>query len=293
MLLYRFAVTGTIAPVTNYRLYGDQVSFAGTPLSNSVTKTVANVSSNSVINAELLPMGWLENHSMPLLLSQLEKALGSSCIPAQCVQIESAIPGIEGSGRNITDGVIFPAIKAAPALCVIATISNGYLANHGYCLLAALSNRYVQNVIAGVVNFVDPGPGWVYSLEFEAGSPQAHSISLPFFGDVFGWALRYQDQAGWSSDNILTSEDPFLFQTDILAMTFVPLDTIGNPIYNSNPFIYDLTFSQSGEFSGTQTAYGILREVSTIPEPNTIFLLMICGLAYWLALRRRNSLRRV
>lgn len=267
--LGEYVAPGTTATVENYRLYGDQVSFAGDPLSNSITKTVANIAGNSVIDDRLLPKGWLANHSMPTLLSQLEKALGSSCIPAQCVSIESGAAGAEGPGRNITDDAIFPIIKAAPALCIIL--------NRGYCALAALSNVYVQNVLAGIANFVDPGPGWIYSLEIDASSPHLGSISLPLFGDVFGWALHYEDQNGWSSEIVLMSEDPFIFTGDIEALTFAPLDALGNRIYNFESFFYDLTFAQDGRFFAVQTEFGILREVFAVPEPSALLLVTTAG----------------
>ena len=269
---------------TNYRLYGDQVSFAGNPLSNLITKTVDNLASQYSIDSGLLPMGWLAQHDMSKLLGQLEKALGA-CVPASCPAIMTSAVGQEGPGRNLTKQII--RVKTiAKTQCLLNFYSLGALSDFDYCKLlagldaAALTGKVeIQNAIAKVANPIDPGPGWLYSLEVDAGSSPIESITLPLFGDVFGWALRFHNASGWTDDNIWMSEAAFAFPNDVDAFTFMPLGQDGKPIFNSESFVYDLVFSQSGPFSAFQANYGGLSLVKDVPEPGTIYLLLVGAVA--------------
>lgn len=265
----------TPSAIVNYRLYGDQISFAGTNLPGLTTITVDNVKSSLQVDKELLPMGWRDNHDMATLETQMEKLCTSSPVVG-CVNATTTNPGGTAPGANIVGTIIRGAVLAAPVMCLFG--------NQGYCALAAIANGYIESVIAKVLNPHDPGPGNAYSLSEAAGSPFIRSLGLPIFNQIFGWDVKYHDENGWSVDDIMMGDGNFNFTSDVDGLTFVPLGADGNPVFNPDYFVYDLSFASDGQFVATQVSYG-----ATVPEPNALLLFAISGFALIFVQRRRRK----
>lgn len=255
--------------ITNYRLYGDQISLVGTQLGTTVT--VGNTVVGPIVDAGLLPIGWLRNHSLSLLTSQLENACGLSTLPAgTCVTVSDGAAGLNIAGTIIT-GVRIASVSRS-VLCAFApTTCNDPV--------TAAVEFIVQSVTAATEYFFDPGPGRIYLLQVAQGSPFIRSIDLPNFGDVAGWQLYYHDELGWSLPTTLMAGNDYEFLTNVDALAFIPLDAQGNPIFNPDPFAYGMSFATAGDVRMIGTDFGV------VSEPTTLLLLAL-GLIGFFVKRR-------
>ncbi len=234
--------------ITNYRLYGDQISLVGAQVGSQIT--VSNGQS-AVVSTVLRynPMAWRQYHDIGNLVNQL------------------------AGGASETFGALGPSILNS----VVAPIGT-----HGTNLF------YVIDVLnIGAELFLDPGAGSEYLLREGAGSPFLNSIELPFFGDIAGWELAYQNNLGWWGLQLITSQGPFLFGPNVDAVEFFPLDSALDPIFNPDSFQFGLTFDSTGEFQGTVTQFGTSNAV---PTPPTLMLVATCfGLMFIFLLRARTA----
>lgn len=138
-------------------------------------------------------------------------------------------------------------------------------------------------VVAQIFKWIDPAPGNHYFLQSEIGSPFIDGISLPTLTNVFGWALRYHDQFGWSGNTTIIGESDFIFSTEVDALLFTPLDIMGNQTFNTDYFAYGLKFSSDGNFGATQATF------VTVPEPAGLLLFAASGVALVFVQRRKRD----
>ena len=208
--------------ITNYRLYGDQVSFAGKQLGTTIT--VENSLSNSVVDSNLLPTTWLTWHQPSNLINRLG---------AGATQIDGA------AGVNITD----------PLLRLITLLRNPNDAT-------APEIMSILVELASTPYWIDPDPGSGYLLQATSTSPCIQSVDLPIFGDIERWSLKYHSGSSWSVPAVVGSEGEITFDQCVDGLDFIPLDLAGDAIFNSDAFIFGLAFSSTGDFEGTLTTSG-------------------------------------
>jgi len=236
------------ASITNYRLYGDQISLVGSQIGS--VRTVDNGACQSCIDENLLnnPMLLLQYHKLGGLTG-LKQALFDNA-----VQTDGEI------GVNLTPRIVRP-------------VDGHYDFNAAQDEVYRDIFRLLVNTGIAGAQFFDPGPGSSYLLQGDVGSPYFQSIALPIFGDVDAWYLQYRNGLGWSPLQLLTSSEPFEFGLGVDAAQFFPLDELLHPIFNQDPFAFRLTFASDGDFSGTVTAN--LAFPNATPEPGTFLLLIL------------------
>ena len=221
--------------ITNYRLYGDQISLISDQVGTTIT--VSNVIDNALVDQFLTvrPMSFLDNHNIQTLINEL--AIGATQ--------SSGSPG-----RNIADNLVRGLVTANNLSLFPISIAQ----------------------LTSVSNFLfDPGPGNSYLLQGAPGSPFFQSISLPLFGRVAAWDLSVDVGGVLFSDNIITTPDWFQFGPDVDALEFVPLDAFLKPIFNTDPFAFGLTFASTDTpFLGTLTTLS-----NSVPEPSSFALLAL------------------
>lgn len=268
------SIPSTSTQITNYRLYGDQVSLVGTQIGSTIT--ISNTLPNIAVDATLLPFNWLGHHFLESLLPKLSNLCGPQTTGLDLLTCATQTAG--AIGNNII-GIIITGVQVAAqtqaALCIFLPITCN--------VPVTIATNFTISDAAATVQYVfDPGPGRIYLLQEADGSPFIRTVTLPEFGNVKGWRLQYHDQFGWSLEELLTSGDAYLFSTDVDALSFVPLDAAGDPMFNSDPFAYGISFVTTGRVSLTETDLGI------VPEPSSILLLFTSGTILFLFIRRKQ-----
>lgn len=243
----------------DYRYEGDQVSFVGTQVGQSMT--VINplmTNSNGVSTGSprsIFPQVFADqNHALALMDAQLISA-----------------PEMPGDTSN-------PSIVIAgnPDQNFLNQIVDGAFISLG---VEGFHNQ-IQNA-QGFAASYDPGPGYDYSLVINPGSPNVTSLLLPvgidLSGDnVGGWCLIFGTQGGLSGSECSTS-GLFSFTPGVDTLDFHPIDPSGDPIFYSDPFIFALTFDGPGTFDATLTTSETPVQggpSSSVPEPPSIILFL-------------------
>ena len=157
-------------------------------------------------------------------------------------------------------------------------------------VLANGSYLFDMSVQAGQTYFIDPEVAVGYDYAIGSGNPNFGSVDLP---DAIGDGLY--DIFGFDANDQLVllahdwkGSDVFDFGTAGLSrfrVTGIETSAGLNPA-NTTAFITGLTFTGSGQFTGTQTP--ITVTVNDTPEPPTLAL-VVCVLAGMAGLQRRRS----
>ena len=269
--------------ITNYRLYGDQVSLVDSQIATKII-TVGNISPNATVDGSLLPSGWLDNHVLETLQDQLQKLCTNTNAPG-CVTITNG-----EAGKNII-GTIQRGVQAIVqvGLCNVSIIT---------CFVpASLAEKFAFAVISGATEIIlDPGPGNGYLLLETPGSPSIMAIHLPHLDGVAGWEVQFHTSAGWSAPQPWFQDGSLMFPSgDAEGVAFVPLDVIGNLTFNSSPFAFGLEFSDVGQVSLDVTNFADLPEppISILLGVAVLFLLHFCrrrqGIRDWQGCQRRTQ----
>ena len=280
--------------VTHFRMAGDMVSLVGMDetsgadgqVAGTVTVTVANPRSVSTS-----PGGY----GIPVAVATWNDLINNHDMPTLADQIQALCP--TGVGLGCTNGykpqfnTIGKIIKTVRKACTtkLETAGNSYLGIIGDIFGAepATLPNFCEDiaipVVAQIFKWIDPAPGNHYFLQSEIGSPFIDGISLPTLTNVFGWALRYHDQFGWSGNTTIIGESDFIFSTEVDALLFTPLDIMGNQTFNTDYFAYGLKFSSDGNFGATQATF------VTVPEPAGLLLFAASGVALVFVQRRKRD----
>lgn len=237
--------------IINYRLYGDQVSFAGRHLGPVITIDNA-LSYTSVEDILSKSFDLLAYHPIETVIGQLAKGaketLGS--------------PGFS----------IIPLLVAA-----IHRVSENSIVEL-FSLLADILAEYR----------LDPPPGDHFLLTESEGSPLLQSVQLPFFDGVAGWRLRFHDEKGWSPFVLYDTPGNFLFHTGVDAIEFFPLDDLWEVMFIPEPFVVGVTFASAGAVTAELTTFS---SGNGIPEPSAAWLLVSCLLAALVSRRLAHTYR--
>jgi Lipase (class 3) len=129
----------------------------------------------------------------------------------------------------------------------------------------------IADVVSGITRYVDPAPGWKFTLTSESNSPGITSISLPT--DVFGWEISAFDGTTWN-DYFLSGSNPVSFDSSVYDIKFNAVDSLHNDIFYPDHFIYALTFDKDGTFNGKMTVVSALGDTE-VPEPTTLFIFLL------------------
>lgn len=284
--------------ITNYRLAGDQVSMAGRNR-NSETDTnqvgtlvtVANldgyvdVCAKTCFNLPYLYSSVLRNHDPTVL----EKSIAAYCPEGK--PNANCVAGFNNEPNNVAEystwisyGVLIP----ATGVCALDSLGVETLrffqqnvTGHAFC--ETLSKRLVAGRQA-----VDPPPGTGYFVKLNVGSPLLGSFSLPLLDSIFGWALQYHDQNGWSAIDTGMGAAEFQFANGVDALSFVPVDASGNPTFNPNFFYFGFSTISDGDFSATVFAFG---NPDSVPEPTELLLFATACIALLASRRSRPTVR--
>ncbi len=229
--------------ITNYRLYGDQISFAGRHLGavTTVDNVLSYTSIEDILSKSLDPLAY---HGIAEVIGQLAKGATET-------------PGL--LGVSIIPSVIAAAHRLRESPIV-----------ESFSLLADLLAEYL----------LDPPPGDHFLLTESEGSPLLQSLQLPFFDGVAAWRLRFHDEKGWSPFVLYDTPGNFLFQTGVDAIEFFPLDDLSEVMFIPEPFVVGVTFASAGAVTAELTTFSSGND---IPEPSAAWLLVSCLLAAFLA----------
>ncbi len=135
------------------------------------------------------------------------------------------------------------------------------------------------NQVAGKAALFDPPAGYEYQFAIAAGSPDISAIYLPvgldLAGDnVSGWDLTYV--LGDGTIGFLSSDlGQFDLSPGVMLLDFFPIDPLGDHISYSAPYIFGLTFSDTGEFSAALTTLDAPNpppSPGSVPEPPSLIL---------------------
>ncbi|MEF8758761.1 MAG: DUF3466 family protein [Candidatus Accumulibacter sp. UW25] len=229
--------------ITNYRLYGDHISFAGRHLGTVITidNTLSYTSIDDILSKSL---DLLAYHPIETIIDQLAK------------------------GAKETTGSL--GVSLIPLLvAAVHHISESSIVE-SFSFLADILAQYL----------LDPPPGDHFLLTASEDSPLLQSVQLPFFDDVAAWRLRFHDEKHWSPFVLYDTPGNFLFQTGVDAIEFFPLDDLLEVIFIPEPFVVGVTFASAGAVTAELT---VLSGSSDIPEPPAAWLLVSCLFAAFLA----------
>lgn len=277
--------------ITNFRVYGDQISMVGQQLDGVVTRTLDNPLPTAEADkvSTLLPMGWLNNHKILTVIDQLSSTCEYDTYNRDTL-VCSGITTEQGTsfaGTNIAGLIINGLDGVSTANCLLSALTLLSPEGAAICMFASKVNTrtYAQNVLAALADmFLDPGPGYTYSLENAPGSPSIASLQLPLSDSVYGWSVLYRDEFGWESPLTFTDDSSFMFSSKVDALSFTPLDAEGNPTYNPDPFLYGISFADVGVFNATQGTF----DAAEVPEPPTLPTFALALIACLLVVRFRR-----
>jgi hypothetical protein len=245
----------------DYRFEGDQVSQVGQQIGQSITvinplMTNPNGTSTGSPYA-VLPQVFVDQfHSEQLLDDQLALA--------------PSTPGDTSDSQIVVLG--------NPDQNPLNQLVNGILVG-GYTTL-------FQTQVEQTAMSFDPPPGYAYTLDLQAGSPDIMGLQLPvgiysnglcvtgWIGAcVAGWTLEYQTSDG--QFGVMSSPiGSFDFSPGISELFFFPTDPSGSPVFYADPFIFTLSFYETGAFDAMLTTDpNPLSGPSSVPEPATLAIL--------------------
>ncbi len=237
------ALSPTLKPVTtpfrpgtgntNYRIFGDQVSLAGTPIGTQVTlpapATVQFAEGSDPLHTVVQNLGAVvQAHLMVTVLGQIQA--NSQPIPG------CTAPPCAGE-PNVT-AVLLDSLQ--PGAFGIPSPNS-------------LMVRLVLTVASGTGYLVDPAPGTRYILTADAGTPDIASVELPPLPGVTSYTVRFSSNGTWSDPQMFPAGVEQTLPANTDGIEFDPLDADGNGVATPNSFLLYLTFGSAGTFSGTLT----------------------------------------
>jgi hypothetical protein len=239
--LQNYAVGGAS---DNYRLYGDQVSFAGKQFKTPIT--LPNILPNEMIDG-LTPYNAIvhtfESHAMLNMLLQVSAN-------AQATPEKSPGPNIIGIWQEL------PAVTSTP---VKVPVTDPTL------VMEKVAAQIVVDDTNSYLHSFDPPPASDYVFQATAGSPLFSCITLPKISGVSAWNVRSQKGSTWSAYSKLADGGQTCFPAPgVNAVEFQPLNIAGTKIVLPDSLAFVTDFTKPGNFNGTLSASGI---VPSAPSP--------------------------
>ncbi|MGA2258995.1 MAG: PEP-CTERM sorting domain-containing protein, partial [Thermoguttaceae bacterium] len=209
---------------TNYRLYGDQVSLAGTPIGNTVT---------------------IVNPNQPTLLSVMDlQYIGGAH------NLENLISQIQSAGTDINKVISPTPPGQSPELDVIKPLQDmlwGTKQGRGvFGFVFFVSNGLAQ------LNDIDPTGGTDFSFIENPGSPNLALITLPILDGVASYQLRYSQNGVWSGYQLVQPGVTDNLPSGVSGVEFNAIGSLGQgePLPS---FLFQCSFSSTGTVSATLT----------------------------------------
>ena len=279
--------------ITNYRLYGDQVSLVRIVDQFGNTITISQTIPASAIDTPSLAVNWVSYHSLPTLSAQLGNLCGSPFATQTCATQTAGAPGQNIVGTVVIQGsVLTGLINTGSLISQIGSASWGGITQvaQTYGNLWQQTTQTYTNLGVTATQLLswDPPPGFGYLFQLQSGSPFIQSLVLPYFGSISGWELQYKDENGWSAPWMAFPPDIFNFTTDVTSLLFFPVDLNGSPIFNPNPFLIGISFQSDGDVNATLKSF---NGSAPVPEPSSLLLFgsALAGAAVARLKRRKRS----
>jgi hypothetical protein len=240
--------------ITNYRIFGDQVSLFGVPIGTQVTLPPTT--------ATTFTTGGTLGESVVAHLDEIGNAHAMS--PTMITQV-----------TNLSTGVIQPIANCATTPCPGEP-------NFAEAILKTLQPmatvipsqtevlyQFLFSVLQGTGYLIDPPGGSVFNLMANSGSPVFTSLELPSLSGVGSYGLRFKTSHGWSKIEFIKPGSMKVFREAVDDIEFTPLkdkcDKHGHfmrgksfghsdqhqPAVISGPLLFYATYSRDGQFAGT------------------------------------------
>ena len=132
------------------------------------------------------------------------------------------------------------------------------------------SIRYFFTAVAGQVSVLDPGSGTTFVATEDAGAPAFASIDLPFEPGVASYDVAYGNGSTFSAFSQLQPGVSFILPAASQSVEFIPLDDTGQAVTAPGAFFFTATFATSGQASGTITEFGTSFGVPMTSPANTV-----------------------
>jgi hypothetical protein len=245
-------------PNINYRIWGDQVSLAGTPIGQ--TTTLEAPSSLTFVN---------ESNSIYAAVTNLGDSLSAHSIQIFSQLDNHPLPTATQIGPNNVS-VYIDALKPIAG-------NNFTLGN---ILISSFDFQFI--LLDTSLHLLDPVAGTNFIFTADAGSPRFRSLILPSLTGVSFYMIRFEEDNIWTNFQALQPGEEYFLGTGAYGIEFQPFDQDGNPLTLPDGFLFGLSFDSIGTFSGTLTT------TSPVPLPSSLLLLGpgLLSLAGWRRFRR-------
>ena len=241
---------GVITPaITNYRVYGDQVSLVGTPFGGTLTETLIPTR-----GGDPTPSLLLTYHSIDTVVMDLT----FPSVYAVNTSIYSPINGWQPPLPDPRSSYFLASGAAGTAVDITlvtgqAVVDIGAQATHWFAVTAwnSVSNFSLQS--AGLMAASNASAGTdalLYQVVENPGSPQFASFALPGIPGIAAWAVGVHDGSGWSAYEILQPGVVFTPGSSFDAVRFFALDANNHQVAVTDPMILGIGFASAGQFIG-------------------------------------------
>jgi Lipase (class 3) len=219
----------------NYRVWGEQISLAGTPTGATVTLpdpvSFTPILSNPVVDLMTNVSNYIgQIHALTTILSEISSDAGPMAFYSEGAS--SIVLPNEPDDVQSLESLITPTSTLAP---------NGY---------PALYN-FIFNITNAAGTMLDPNEGADFILTEQERSPAITSITFPSLSGVSSYNVRYETMEGWSNFGVVQPGTVDNFASGVDGIEFLPLGSNGQDTEITGPFLFDLSFASTGTFSGS------------------------------------------
>ena len=224
--------------IVNYRLRGEQASLINAQLGSTITLpeptgvTISPGIGDLTLRVVSNLITLYKLHSMDTMVAQLNENV-QPIFPTNEVNLTSAIQA----------GII-------PTLVVASYASSKFR----IVLVAAKLGLWL----------LDPMSGSDYVLEADSGSPLFASAVLPALDGVAAYNVRYRVGTTWSNYQTLQPGIQYTFNQAANAIEYMPIDAYGVPTVLPDGFYFAVSYTTTGNFSGTLTVNNTLTTITSL-----------------------------
>jgi hypothetical protein len=228
---------GTSSIDMNIRLFGDQVSLAGSPIGTQIT---LNDPPGTVFSSIVNPIHFF--------IGNTKTFLGLHLIDAVISQIAANASIVSNANEPNITGVL----ENAAGEEVLEQLTDSAIVRLAFNVTSLVDGQ-----------LVDPDPGRDFVLSADPGSPGITSISLPTFPGVAQYRVRYFSSSDWSAFQVIPAGTTDSFGASTDRVEFQPLDSNNAGTLITEPFYFGLTFDSLGSFGAT-----VLESTKLFPAPS-------------------------
>jgi hypothetical protein len=238
---------------TNYRIYGDQISLAGSPI--GMSDTLADP-------AQDFDVYTLTGDPITDAVNNLDVILNAHKI-ANFISDFQIIP--------------IPQRSSAGEANIVAGLEADISPTTSKNLEDTKILDFILNVSYLTSTLIDPSSGSAFLFAGQVGSPDFASIDLPVLAGIASYRLAYESSGIWSGGQSIQPGTKWTFGTGATGLQFQPLDSSGQPIELDDTFIFDVSFTAAGTFTGSLAAATGASDVSPWISPDSAAQYTITG----------------